>query len=577
MHVATMPRVAWLPPALGAAGGLTAWLVGTGGIVESPWPTAALGTIVGFAWCFTGLAAWRRRPANRTGRLMLLVGLAWWASLLTFASVSWLYTIGLFLGVLYCALFVHVLLGFPGGRLERGVERIVVLAAYVDTTVVFGLSVPFDDPGVAGVENLALVHRDPAVADAFQTISAGAGVLLLFVSLGLLAGRWRRATPPWRRVVGPVLWSGSAAVAVLGLAIASDAAGVASRATQAVALLVFAAVPFAFQVGLWRSRLARGAVADLVVELGAMNAPEGLREGLARALGDPSLEVAYWLPERSRYVDVDGRPIELPAVDGARVATVIERGGRRVAALLHDRSLRERPELVDAVCAAAGLALENERLQAELSARLVELQASRARIVEVGDAERRRIERDLHDGAQARLVAVAMALGMAESKFGADPGASRQMLGDARAGLTAAMRELRELSQGIHPAILTERGLGAALQELAFVAPVRMEVAVHLDRRLPDGVEVAAYFVVTEALANVAKHAGATRVSVTVDHADGCAVVDVRDDGTGGADATRGTGLRGLADRLDAVGGTLDVQSPPGRGTRLTAQIPCAS
>jgi signal transduction histidine kinase len=549
MRVATSLRVACLP-AIFIAGGLVTWQIGTGGRADSPWPTAILGAIVGFAWCLTGLAAWRRRPENRTGWLMILVGLAWWAGLLQFASPAWLSSIGDALGALFFAVFVHLLLAFPSGRLEARAERILVAVAYVDTTVVL------------------------VVDDA---VSRTVGIVLLFASLGLLARRWRRATPPWRRVVGPVLWSGVAVVAAFGVLLAGESAGVNSYATAVAAATMLAAVPLAFQIGLLRSRLARGAVADLVVELGGTQVPGGLREGLARALGDPSLEIAYWLPERERYVDVDGRPLELPAPGGDRVATVIERSGRRVAAVLHDVSLRERPELVDAACAAAGLALENERLHAELSARLVDLEESRARIVEVGDTARRRIERDLHDGAQARLVSVAMALGLAESKFAADPAASRRMLDDAREGLQVAMRELRELSRGIHPGVLTERGLAPALRELVDTAPVPVQLAVRLDGRLPVAVEAAAYFVVAEAVANVGKYAGATAMSVSVEQVNGRAVVDIQDDGIGGADAMRGTGLRGLADRLDALGGTLALESPPGQGTRLTAEIPCRS
>jgi signal transduction histidine kinase len=413
------------------------------------------------------------------------------------------------------------------------------------------------------------------VADLVSALSSGVGVLLLVGSVAVLVRRWRRATPPWRRAVAPVLWTGAVAAAVGGLMLVFATAGEQSRLVQVGAVIVFVSVPFAFQLGLWRSQLGRGAVADLVVELG-WQAPGGLRDALARALGDPSLAVAFWLPVRSCYVDADGRPVDLPVVDGARTATIIHRHGSRVAALLHDISLLERPKLIEATCAAAGLALENERLQADLSARVIELQASRARIVEAGDAARRRIERDLHDGCQQRLVSVSMALGLAESKLASDP-VARGILTDARTGLGAALEDLRELSQGIHPAVLTERGLGPALQELAYTTAVPVEVAVRLDGRLPEVVEAAAYFVVAEALANVMKHAAATQVRVTVDRADGRVVVDARDDGVGGADAARGTGLRGLADRVDALGGTLAVDSAPASGTRLRAEIPCGS
>jgi signal transduction histidine kinase len=336
-------------------------------------------------------------------------------------------------------------------------------------------------------------------------------------------------------------------------------------------------MPLAFELGLLGSRLARGAVAGLVVELGQMRAPGKLREALARALHDPGLALAYWLPEQRRYVDLEGRRVQLTENGGSRVATIVEREGRRVAALVHDVSLRDDPELVEAVCAAAGLALENERLQAELRAHLDKLRASRVRIVEAADAERRRLERDLHDGTQQRLVSVSMALGLAQSKLGSDPEAAGRILEETRGTLGAALQELRELSQGIHPGVLTERGLGPALQELAYVAPVSVEFAVALKERLPEAVEAAGYYVVAEALANVAKYASATAVSVRVGRLNGRLRVEVTDDGVGGADPARGSGLRGLADRVEALGGAFAFESQPGEGTRLQAEIPCGS
>jgi signal transduction histidine kinase len=213
--------------------------------------------------------------------------------------------------------------------------------------------------------------------------------------------------------------------------------------------------------------------------------------------------------------------------------------------------------------------LENERL-------VEELRASRARIVEAGQAERRRIERDLHDGTQQRLVSVAMTLGLADSRLERDPATVKPLLDQARGQLTDALRELRELAQGIHPGILTERGLRAALEELAYGAQLPLELDVALSERLPDRVEAAAYFLVSEALTNVVKHAGASAVRVRVQRIDGRALVEVADDGVGGADRAHGTGLRGLADRVDALGGRLAVESPPGRGTVIVAEIPCA-
>ena len=215
------------------------------------------------------------------------------------------------------------------------------------------------------------------------------------------------------------------------------------------------------------------------------------------------------------------------------------------------------------------------RLDADLRARVVELRASRARLVEAGDTERRRLERNLHDGAQARLVGVALLLGHARRRVEADPEETATLLDRAMVELKASLAELRELARGIHPAVLTERGLEPALHALASRAPVPVAVEADAERRLPAPVEVAAYFVVAEALANVAKYAQATEASVAVRRANGCVTVEVTDDGIGGADAAQGSGLRGLGDRVAALDGTLSLDSPPGHGTRLHVEIPC--
>jgi signal transduction histidine kinase len=576
MGTVKLVRLALWPAAL-AAGALTATLVATGDVADHPALAATFGLVIGLGWCFTGLEECRRRPANRIGPLMVCLGFAWFLSLLEYSAYSALFTVGLFFKALYIAFFAHVLLAFPSGRLEGRLSRAIVIAAYVDTTVVVGVSVLFDNAREPGVENLALVQARNDLSEGLGNLASGVGVVLTLMSLGVVAVRWHRSSPPLRRVVTPVLFSGCVAAALGGLSLLFETVGDEVDIAGLAFLAAFAVVPFAFKAGLLQSRLARGAVADLVVELGETRAPGKLRDSLARALHDPSIALAYWLPDQERYADIEGRPVELPPEGGPRVATVVEREGRRIAALVHDASLREDPDLVDAVCAAAGLALENERLQAELRARLDELRASRARIVEATDATRKRIERNLHDGTQQRLVSVSMALGLADSKLASDPAAARRILEEAREGLGVALQELRELSQGIHPGILTERGLGPALEELAYRAPVPVDIAVSLDRRLPDRVEAAAYFVVAEALANVAKYASANGVSVSVERRNGRALVEVVDDGVGGADPARGSGLRGLADRVEALGGALALESPLGLGTVLKAEIPCGS
>ena len=288
------------------------------------------------------------------------------------------------------------------------------------------------------------------------------------------------------------------------------------------------------------------------------------------ALGDPSLEVAYWLPERG-YVDREGRAVE-PAPD--RAVTEIDHEGRRVGALLHASVLAETPELVTEASAAAALAIENARLEVELRARLEALRASRARLVEAGDAERRRLGRDLHDGAQQRLVALMIELQLARERFDSDPAGSRELLDSAFANAQAAVGELRDLAAGIHPAVLSQRGLDAALESLASRAPIPVERESELEERLPIAVETAAYFVVAEALTNVAKYAQATHARVSVRREGEEAVVEIRDDGVGGAQESGGTGLRGLADRVGALDGTLEVDSPPGAGTVIRARFP---
>ena len=574
LRVVKFLRLALWPAALAVGGGTTALTI-TGDIADSPALTGTIGLAVGLAWSLIGLEEWRRRPARRIGPLMVSLGFAWFAGQLVYASVSPLYTTGLFFRPLFIAVLGHLLLAFPSGRLESRLSRALIVAAYLDTIVVNGASVVFQAPE-PGVENLALIEPNAAVSEAIRNTARGIGVVLILTSLGILARRWRGATPPWRRAVAPVLWWGAAAAALGALRLLNDGLGKPLGRVELAFFLVLATVPLALELGLLRSRLARGAVAELIVELGQTRAPGKLREALARALHDPSLTLAYWLPEQQRYVDLAGQPVELPREDDSRVATtLVEREGRRVAAVVHDASLREDPELVEAVCAAAGLALENERLQAELRANLDELRASRVRLVEAADVERRRLERDLHDGTQQRLVSISMALGLATSKLGSDPEGARRILDETRKRLGAALEELRELSQGIHPGILTERGLGPALQELTYVAPVPIELTVPLEERLPEPVEAAVYYLVAEALANVAKYSSATLVSVNVDRRNGQAVVEVSDDGVGGADPARGSGLRGLADRVEALGGAFVVESPQGKGTRLRAEIPC--
>jgi signal transduction histidine kinase len=338
-----------------------------------------------------------------------------------------------------------------------------------------------------------------------------------------------------------------------------------------------ALVPVAFLAGLARSHVYRtGAVAELVHRLHGRPGGSELRDALARALDDPKLELAYWLPEAERYVDDHGKPVELPANDPGRAVTPIEHDGAAVAALIHDAALSEEPELVRGVGSAASLALLNQRLEADLTVRVEELHSSRSRLVAVSDAERRRLERDLHDGAQQRFVALALRLRLVRNQL-ADDEPPAALLDTAIEELAAGLKELRELARGIHPAILTDQGLDEALRGLAARTPVPVTVLELPEDRLPAAVETAAYFVIAEALTNVAKYASATAATVSVASVDGHAVIEISDDGVGGADPRGGSGLRGLSERVAALDGELELDSPEGAGTTVRARLPCSN
>jgi signal transduction histidine kinase len=542
--------------------------------------SAVLALVVGWAYIGSGLIARRQRPENRLGPVMVLIGFAWFVTFLADSNDSLTFTLGTVLEDLYLLGFVYLILSFPTGRLRGKLEVALFATAIFIAIVVEFAWLLFADSRTQICSdcpsNALEITRNDTVADALLQSQRTVGVVLSVFTVVLLVRRWRRASPPERHAGAPVLWAGSAMFAALAFSVANDIfdhpLGPGPAWTRS---LVFASIPIAVLAVLLQRRLARGAVAGLVVELGESATTVDLREALGRALGDPSLELAYWVPASARYVDSSGHPVELPEPETGRAATVVEREGETIAALIHDPALSENSELVQSVCAAAALTLENARLQAELRARLAELQASRARLVEATENERRRIERDLHDGTQQRLVSIAMSLGLAESKLAADRPAVEPVLHEAREALAVALDELRELTQGIRPAILVERGLAAALDDLSRRAGLPVRLIVGVGGRLTQQVESAAYFVASEALTNAAKHSHASEVRLAVYQRDSTLVLEVMDDGIGGAVPAGGSGLRGLADRVEALGGRLTVSSPPGRGTTLRAEFPC--
>src|SRR3954463_15648266 len=524
---------------------------------------------VSFAAC--GLIAWRRRPDSAVGRLLTLAGFGILVPpIMAQIDSPSMITLATLFGELWVAAFVTLILSFvSGGRPQSPVDvAIVAVSLFSLFFLQFALMLFLDQP-----DNLLLVTPDAGVVSSLTKLQLSVLAVASLAVVVVIGGRWRSASRPRRRALLPSL--GGCLCGVLYSAWLTTLI-VRSPVVPLVWLLNTAllTVPAALLWGLLRSRLARGGLADLFRELGTLRGV-GLEEGLAGGLGDPGLVLAYRVPGERSYLDGRGHPVDLPAPGGDRVAAPVERDGRELAMLVYDHSLDDDPELGGAGAAPAAITLDDARLQAESRERLGELRASRERLVAASDAERRRLERNLHDGAQQRLVSVALQLRMIERRAGADPELAEAIkaTGDE---ISQSLEELRELARGIHPAVLNH-GLKAALDSLASRASVPTAVSFQSVERLPEQVELAAYFVACEALANVAKYARASAASVRVSRQNGIAAIEVADDGVGGADETAGTGLQGLAGRVAALDGTLRILSPPGAGTVVPAELPCES
>jgi signal transduction histidine kinase len=541
---------------------------------------AVTGPLIGWAFIGTGIFAWLRRPDNRFGALMTAVGFSACLAGLRVSTEPWIFIIGLLFITSQWALLYHMLLAFPGGTLHGRLERLLVAGMYFSAWVVHPVQVVVQDTTRIGLpENPLLIGEGNS--DLSSTLSRSRfwfALVLLGALAVILARRWA-ATSQWeRRALGPVLISGGLVMALLGVWYAALLADVDPEVVQALEdarYVVLCTVPFAFLAGLLRSHVAgASAVSEIVARLGdpAIRS-SGVCHALADALDGTSLDLAFVDPDGG-YVDNGGRAVAIPPEGPGRAFTPLEAGDDPSVVLTYDPSREDERELVRAVSAAATLTLENERLATELRAKVEEVSASRARIVESGDAARRRLERDLHDGAQQRLVSLALNLRVLGSHIDGDPETRRQ-LDAARLELDQALGELRELARGLHPSVLSDQGLAVALEGLAQRAPLPVDLDARPGERLPERVESASYFVVAEALTNVAKYARATRARVHVSRADGHVLVEVTDDGVGGADPEAGSGLRGLLDRVSALGGTLEVDSEPGGGTTVRAVIPC--
>ncbi len=488
--------------------------------------------VTGWTLIACGLIAWSRRGDSRSGPLLAATGFSWFFG--NFAT-SALY--------LYRGPLVHLLVTYPSGRPSSRREVAAVAVGYAAAVV-------------------------PAVWRS-EVVTIALAVLLLAVC----ARSHSTTVGPTRRARLVALWAaGGVGLALAGGAVARLTVrdGVASDPSLLALEATLCALAGGLLAGLLSRSREHGAVTDLVIELGE-NRGRTLRDELARALADPTLEVGYWLPGRRVFVDSEDRPLALPEPDTGRSTTLVEGDAGPVAALVHDPAVLDDPGLREAVSAAARLAAANARLTAEVRVQVAELQESRRRILEARDDERRRLERRLRRGAQERLERLAERL--RELRVAASSETVSDRIARTEAQLDRTLEELQRLGQGLHPRVLSEAGLARAISSLAEQAPVTVEVLVPVPE-LPADVGAVAYFVCSEALANIAKHAGASCASVSVTTGDGRVSVAIEDDGRGGADPAHGTGLRGLADRVEALGGKLEVESPVGRGTRLAAEIP---
>jgi PAS domain S-box-containing protein len=689
--VTSIARRPWLyfGPAALIAGGIATALAATSDHEEHPLAAIALALFVSLSFIFAGLIGWSSRPQNRIGMLMVAVGFGVLIGSLSEANSSVPYTLGAIFGSVFIAAYVHLLLAYPSGSLISRRAYALVVAAYALSILAPLVDSMFParhtcEPH-ACPDNLVFIsynHTAHVIETALWTaasVAAFAGVVTLLV------GRWRSGTPALRRILRPVYLAGGLSMVLLAIGfILNPFSGTGGTIVTVALIVTFTAVPFIFLAGLLSTTLARGAgIGTIFSAVPERASPGEVQEGLRSALRDPTAKVAYYYDEGGHYVDVEGNDFELPSDTSERVVTRLSYGDQPVAALVHDAALREEPELLEGVAAAARIALERDKLLVEVRARaeryrallqampdlmfriardgrylsynapnprdLVreevlgkslwdrlppelaervldaghaalngepsvieytldfgdglrhyegrfaasgddeflmivreiterkqqqdELEASRQRIVAAGDEARRKLERNLHDGAQQRLVSLSLSLRLAQNQLRRSPDAAESLLEASREELAQALEELRELARGIHPAVLTDRGLGAALEALAARATLPVEIDCE-NGDFPPPVEAAAYYVVSEALANVSKYAEASSVKVTVEQRNGHALVEVEDDGIGGADPSLGSGLNGLADRVASLRGKLSIDSPPGAGTRVRAEIP---
>lgn len=489
----------------------------------------AADVVVGLVWLVVGGLLCRPRAHRRIGMLMVATGATWLAGTMAESLV-----------LLHRGPLAHVLLAYPGGVLAGLVEQLVVAAAYLE-----GAVLPI---GRAFFVALVLAAAILAVAVWRCVRETGA------------VRRSRAAPLVAAALIAPVL-AAAAVGRLVGVSFGDWLAWIYDGVMVATALMLL--------VDLRAGRWGRAAVAGLVVDLGTGGA-DMLTRKLARAVGDPSLAVAYALDDGVTFVDESGRPVTLPTSDSFRAVTRFDDGDRPLAVLVHDRVALRDPELRAGARAALAVAVANVRLQSDVRQRVAEVERSRRRLLNASDAEGRRLAAELDGDVIPRLDDAAEMIALARD----DDDDSE--VGDLERRLADAITQLRRMATGLRPTGLEERGLAHALRALVADSPLDVALTVPTER-FDNEAEVTAWFVCSEALANVTKHAGATRVEIRVAVAGDRLSVEVSDDGRGGADPARGSGLRGLAARVEASGGVLSIGSVAGGGTRLEADLPTAA
>jgi signal transduction histidine kinase len=475
---------------------------------------------------------------------------------------------------------LHLALSFPSGLLRSRVERAGVAFFYASWLLAPVAGWAFFDPrlhikvGESTSRNLLLLWDSPAITEA-----VGNGIRTFQISVGaaivaVLIGRWRAGTKAYRSAFLP-LWLAvivkTAATVWVSLAVIQVSGSLSSEALlwQYPATAI---VPLAVLFGLWRYRFARGSLGDLMVEVGSAPVSERLIGALRRSVHDPTLTLLRWIPDQAFFVDSKGVPQPLPDSSTGRASMVLERHGAPVGALIFDEALQDQPQLLAAVRSATSLSLENQQMEQQLRDQLIEVRRSRERIVTAGDSRRRQLERDLHDGAQQRLVAVSMDL--ARAKRATDLQEVQSLVGQASVDLSEALNELRELARGVYPPSLREKGLAGSLTALAERSSLPVELDLNTHYQLPAHVELAAYFICAEAVTNATKYAQAAWMRICIDGNEREMRMEIVDNGIGGAQPGSDGGLLGIADRAAALGGSLSIDSPDGKGTTIRAVLP---